>query len=512
MQSIERHRSRLLVALVCVLAWSACAGPATLRVPEREARVTFLHINDAYELEAVDGGRQGGMARLATLVKRIGGGQPHALFTHGGDAISPSVMSTYLKGEQMIAALNAIGLDVATFGNHEFDFGPAILRQRMSESKFAWLSANVFDRATGQPFGGARADMLVTAGGVRVGLFGLTMTETQTSSSPGDTVEFRRPVAVALETSGRLRAAGAQLVVAVTHQDMTADRSLAAVAGMEVDLILGGHEHEPLVAEEGRTLIVKAGGDARYLVQVDVWLDAGGRLVERSWTFHEVSARVAPDAEVASLVQRYAQRLSRELDIVIGSSAVGLEARRTPLRTQETNLANFITDAMRARARADVALINGGGIRTDRIIPPGPLRKRDINALLPFTNVVVTVEMRGRQLRDALEEGLANIEREAGGFLQVSGLRVVYDPARPPGQRVRQVTAGGAPLDPDRLYTVATIDYLVRGGDGFTAFKQTKRLVNETSGPQLSDVVLDAIQARGTIKPEVDGRLTATPQ
>jgi 2',3'-cyclic-nucleotide 2'-phosphodiesterase (5'-nucleotidase family) len=506
------RRSRLVVAVVCVLAWSACAGPATLRVAGTDARVTFLHINDAYELEPVDGGRRGGMARLATLVKQIRGAQPHAVFTHGGDAISPSVMSTYLKGEQMIAALNAIGLDAATFGNHEFDFGPAVLRQRMSESKFAWLSANVLDRASGQPFGGARADMLVTAGDVRVGLFGLTMTETQTSSSPGETVEFRKPSTVALETSRRLRAAGAQVVVAVTHQDMAADRSLAALPGVEVDVILGGHEHEPLVAEEGRTLVVKAGADARYLVQVDVWLDAGGRLAERSWTFHEVSGRISPDAEVASLVQRYAQRMSRELDIVIGSTAVGLEARRTPLRTQETNLGNFIADAMRARARADVALINGGGIRTERVIPPGPLRKRDINGLLPFTNVIVTVEMRGRQLRDALEEGLAGIEREAGGFLQVSGLRVVYDATRPPGQRVRQVTVGGAALDPDRLYTVATIDYLVRGGDGFTAFKQTKRLVSETSGPQLSDVVLDAVQAQGAIKPEVEGRLSVTPR
>ena len=505
-------RSRLLAALVCVLAWSACAGPATHRAAGSEARVTFLHINDAYELEPVDGGRRGGMARLAALVKRIRGAQPHAIFTHGGDAISPSVMSTYLKGEQMIAALNAIGLDVATFGNHEFDFGPAVLRQRMSESKFTWLSANVLDRATGHPFGGARADMLVTAGGVRVGLFGLTMTETQTSSSPGETVEFRRPAVVALDTSRRLRAAGAQLVVAVTHQDMSSDRSLAAVPGMEVDLILGGHEHEPLVAEEGRTLIVKGGEDARYLVQVDVWLDAAGRLAERSWTFHEVSARIPPDAAVASLVQRYAQHLGRELDVVIGSTTVSLDARRTPLRTQETNLADFIADAMRARTRADVALINGGGIRTDRVIPPGPLRKRDINALLPFTNVVVTLEMRGRQLRAALEEGLANIEREAGGFLQVSGLHVRYDPRHPAGDRVRQVTVGGAALDPDRVYTVATIDYLVRGGDGFTAFEQAKRLVSETSGPQLSDVVLDAIQAQGAIKPEVDGRLTATPQ
>jgi 2',3'-cyclic-nucleotide 2'-phosphodiesterase (5'-nucleotidase family) len=211
-------------------------------------------------------------------------------------------------------------------------------------------------------------------------------------------------------------------------------------------------------------------------------------------------------------VQRYVQRMSGELDIVIGSTAVGLEARRTPLRTRETNLGNFIADAMRARARSDVAVINGGGIRTERVIPPGLLRKRDINALLPFTNVVVTLEMSGRQLRDALEEGLAGIEREAGGFLQVSGLRIVYDGTRPPGQRVREVRAGAAALDPVRVYTVATVDYLTRGGDGFTAFKPARRVVSETSGPQLSDVVLDAVQAQGTIRPEVDGRLTAMPQ
>ncbi|MEX2145386.1 MAG: bifunctional UDP-sugar hydrolase/5'-nucleotidase [Candidatus Rokuibacteriota bacterium] len=506
------RRSRLLVALA-VVAWSACAGPATTsKVPERQARVTFLHINDAYELEAVDGGRRGGMARLATLVKRLRARHPAAVFTHGGDAISPSVMSSYLRGEQMIAALNAIGLDVATIGNHEFDFGPAVLRQRMSESKFTWLSANVLDRATGRPFGGARAEMLVTAGGVRVGFFGLTMTQTQTSSSPGDTVEFRAPAAAALETSRRLRAAGAQLVAAVTHQDMAADRALAAAPGMEVDVILGGHEHEPLVAEEGRTLIVKAGSDARYLVQVDVWLDARGNLVERSWTFHEVSARVPPDAEVASLARRYEVGLSRELDRVIGRTAVALEARQTPLRTRESNLGNFIADAMRARAGADVALVNGGGIRTDRVIAPGPLSRRDVHGLLPFTNAVVTLEMRGLQLRAALEEGLAGIEREAGGFLQVSGLRVVHDLGRPPGHRVREVAVGGAPLDGHRLYTVATIDYLARGGDGFTAFRPAPRLVSETSGPQLADVVLEAILAQGTIAPGIDGRLTAAPR
>jgi 2',3'-cyclic-nucleotide 2'-phosphodiesterase (5'-nucleotidase family) len=155
----------------------------------------------------------------------------------------------------------------------------------------------------------------------------------------------------------------------------------------------------------------------------------------------------------------------------------------------------------------DVALINGGGVRTDRVVPPGPLTKRDVDALLPFTNPVMTLEMSGARLRDALEQGLAQVERQGGGFLQVSGLRLVWDPRRPPGARLVSVTVDGAPLDPARSYTVAVIDYLVRGGDGMTAFGDARVLVNEASGPPLAELVLGAITEQGAIAPAVEGRI-----
>ena len=220
-----------------------------------------------------------------------------------------------------------------------------------------------------------------------------------------------------------LKARGAQLLVAVTHQEMGEDRALAAAPGVELDVILGGHEHEPLIAEEGRTLITKGGADARYLVQVDLWVGSDGRLRERSWTFHEVSARIPPDPQVAAVVRAYGERLGRELDVVVGNTSVALEGRRGPLRSQETNLGDFIADAMRAHVKTDVALINGGGIRSDRIIPPGALTRRDLAAMSPFGNVVMTLELTGRTLREVLEQALPQREREAGGFLQVSGLR-----------------------------------------------------------------------------------------
>ncbi len=471
--------------------------------------MTLLQINDAYVLEPVDGGRRGGMARLATLVKRARAANPNTIFAHAGDAISPSPMSTILRGEQMIAVLNAAGVDVATFGNHEFDFGPEVLRRRMRESRFVWLSANVVERATGAPFGAAARERVVLLGALRVGLFGLTTPETATTSAPGPAVDFLEPIDAGRAAAVALRRSGAHLVVAVTHQHMRADRALAAAA--DVDVVLGGHEHEPLVAEEGKALITKAGSDARYVVQIELWLRPDGALVERSWTFHEVSARVPEDPDVAAVVRRYGDRLNRELDTIVGRTAVPLEARRMALRIQESNLANFITDAMRARLEADVALLNGGGIRTDRIVPQGPLTKRDIHALLPFTNVVMKLAVSGVRLRETLEQGLAGLEKGGGGYLQVSGLRLTYDPRQPIGQRVVTVEVNGASLDPAQIYTLAVVDYVAGGGDGITALRDARVLVDAVSGPQLADVVLDAIVSSGTISPKTDGRLTQNP-
>ena len=523
---MTRTLSRWLLVVVVVLA--ACAAPRSPNPPspasglspaapgqqppasaDGEVRITLLQINDVYTLDPVDEGRRGGFARLATLVKRIRRENAATVMALAGDTISPSVASTLLQGRHMIAGLNALGLDLATFGNHEFDFGPTVLTERMRESTFSWLSANVLERASGRPFGGAQREVLLTLAGVRVGVFGLTTAEVVKSSSPGADVEVREPIAAAREVSQALRQRGAQIVVAVTHLDMREDRALAERA--DVDVILGGHEHEPLVFEEGKTLITKAGSDARYLVQVDLWMDRDGRRRERSWTFHEIGPRLAEDPEVAAVVKTYDAQVSRELDVVVGRTTVALESRRGRLRTEETNLGDFITDAMRARMQVDVAVMNGGGIRGDRVVPPGALSRRDVVAMLPFGNVVVSIELTGRALRTALEQGLARREREGGGFLQISGATLTLDPSRPVGQRIVAVEIGGAPLDPERRYRVAVPDYVANGGDGITAFREGRVLVDAESGPLAAEVLLQAVAAAGTIAPAVEGRIRVVP-
>ena len=498
---------RVRLAAWCLAAgvFAGCAASDHAPAASRPVEITLLQINDTYVLEPVDDGRRGGMARLATLVRRLRAAHPNVVFAHAGDMLSPSPMSTALRGAQMIATLNAVGLELATFGNHEFDFGVRVLGERMAESRFAWLSANVLERGDPRPLGGATRDRMLERGGVRLGFFGLTTADAATASAGGRDAEFREPLAEGTAVAADLRRRGARLVVALTHQHLQADRALAAAA--DVDVILGGHEHEPLVAEEGKALVTKAGSDARYLVEVSVWLRPDGAIVERSWTFHEVSARLPEDPDVAAVVRSFEDRLNRELAMEVGRTTVPLEARRAPLRTTETNLGDFVTDALRARLGADVALMNGGGIRTDRIVPVGPLTRRDVLGLLPFTNVAMKVAVTGARLREALEQGLSRIERAGGGFLQVSGLRMTFDPRQPAGRRVLAVEVGGAPLDPTKTYTVAVVDWIARGGDGVTALADGRILVDAADGPMISDVLLEAITARGPISPVLDGRL-----
>ena len=502
-------RARRLVSLVLVLALVA-AGCGTLRqstaVPDL-VKLTVLQINDAYAIEPVDDGKRGGMARLATLVKELRAKNPNTLFLLGGDFLSPSVLSTYLKGRQMIAVLDAIGMDAVTFGNHEFDFGPGVLVERMRESRFAWISSNVRDPRTGGALGGAQHDRIVTLDGIRVGLLGLTLPETAHTAVGGRDVIFDDPIRAGVDTANALRRRGAQVVIALTHQDMDADRELGDKAA--IDVIVGGHEHEPLVAETARAIVTKAGSDARYLVQIDLWVTRDGRLVERSWTFHEVSARFSPDPAIEKLVARYTAEFERELAGPVGRTDVALDARRQILRSQETGVGNFIADVMREALGADVAVMNGGGIRGDRIFPPGPLIRRDVYTLVPFSNAVLKMELTGLALRQMLEHGLAQADNLGGGFLQISGAQVGYDGRRPAGNRIISLEVGGKGVDPNARYSVATIDFIANGGDGHTAFRGARVLVAPASAPDLPTLVLRAIEAKKTIAPAVEGRIRA---
>jgi 5'-nucleotidase len=495
-------------AVLLGLGLAALAGCGLVREPDRPpTRLTLLQFNDHYVLEPLDReGTRGGMARIATLVARTRAESPHTLLALAGDTLSPSVMSAVLRGEQMIAAWNQLGLDVATFGNHEFDFGPEVLRARMGESRFRWVSSNVVERATGRPFGGALATHAVEAGGVTVGFLGLTVPDTSHTSSPGPGVEFRDPVASARQAVAALTRDRRPVLVAVTHQNMPADEALAR-AVPELALVVGGHEHDPLESVVGGTLITKAGSDGAFVVRVDLQATRDGKVLARQHRFVPVTAELPEDPAMAALVARYEARLDAELGVPVGETAVPLDARNAVLRTRETNVGNLVADVIRARLAADVGVMNGGGIRGNRVVPAGVLTRRDVRTLLPFLNVLVKLEVPGRVLLAVLERSVAAFPAESGGFLQVSGVSFTFDPGRPPGQRVVEARVGGAPLDPERAYTLATTSYTAQGGDGYRMLVSAKPLVFPEDGPGLADALAEAIGRAGAVAPRVEGRI-----
>lgn len=493
-------------ALALVLFITAFITTAAQEKTQCNVKVTILQVNDVYQFAPVDQGKSGGLGRVLTLKKSIQQENPNTLFLMAGDTISPSVESITHKGAQMIEAWNAVGLDYATFGNHEFDFGPEVLVERIKESKFGWLAANVIDKRTGQPFGDAKRFVVREFGGVKVGLFGLVLPDTKTTSRPGDNVEFRSPCDTAKEVVSELHGQGVKVVVALTHLSMREDKEVARCAG--VNLIVGGHEHTLLESHAGSAPIFKMTADARELGRIDLNISPAGELDSIDWKVIPVDSTTKEAPEFAAVYRKYANLLT-ELAKPIGRTSVALDARSKENRTRETNVGNFITDAFRRATAADIGLMNGGSVRADTIIGPGRLTQRDLLSILPFKNKLVKIEVTGATLRAALEHGVSRIapDAEPGGFPQVSGVQYSFDASRAPGSRLVDVKVNGLPLDNAKKYTLTTTTFIgLDGGDGYSMFKGATVIIPPDRAPVDVDVVRKAL-GRRAIAPRVEGRI-----
>jgi 5'-nucleotidase len=505
---LQRRRA---LALLLMLVWGLAAATMAQAPASRCVRITLLQVNDVYQFMPVDRGTQGGLARVSTLRKQIMKDSPNTLFLFSGDTISPSVESIKLRGQQMIDAWNNIGLDYATLGNHEFDFGADELLKRMKESRFQWLAANVTDDK-GNSFGGMPPFVIREVGGIKVGIFGILLPETMTTSKPGPTVKILNSCETAKRVVPQMRAAGAQIIVALTHLSMREDKQLAHCVP-EIDLIVGGHEHTLLQSLAGHTPIFKMTADARQLGRYDLTVDrATGKLQSVDWEVIPVNDKVAEDPQFAAVTEKY-KDLLKTYNEMVGRSNVRLDARSEANRTGETNVGDFVADSLRQAMGADVALINGGTIRADTIYEPGLLSKHDVLAILPFGTEVVKIEVTGATLRRALEHGVGQSGpgAEPGRFPQVSGLRFSFETNSPAGSRVKKITVGGQPLDDKKTYTLATNVYLVGGGDGYDMFKGTKLLTKKGEEQVDSEILSKAIaSASQGISPQVDGRIEWT--
>ena len=498
------RRTALALALLITAIFSIAAQQKT----DCSVKVTLLQVNDVYQFAPVDQGTKGGLARVMTLRKSIQQENPNTLFLMAGDTISPSVESITLKGAQMIEAWNAAGLDYATFGNHEFDFGPDVLKERIKESKFNWVAANVIDKTTNKPFGDVPPFVVREFGGVKIGIFGLVLPETRSTSRPGDNVEFRNPCETAKEVVSQLHAQGVKVVVALTHLSMREDKEVARCA--DVNLIIGGHEHTLLESHAGKAPIFKMTSDGRELGRIDLNISpTTGELESIDWKVIPVDSTIKEAPELAAVYKKHAGLLA-QLAKPIGNTSVALDARSAQNRTRETNVGNFVADAFRKATAADIGFMNGGSIRADTIMSPGRLTMRDLLSILPFKNKLVKIEVTGATLRAALEHGVSRSAEDAepGGFPQVSGIQFSFDATRKPGNRLVDVKVNGLPLNDEKKYTLTTSTFLaLEGGDGYTMFKGSPILIPADRGPVDSDVLKTAISSRRSIAPKVEGRI-----
>ena len=506
---MPRYLFSTLRSLVTTVLIVCCALPAVAQQKTVcNVRVTLLQLNDVYQFTPVDQGTTGGIARVSTLRKSIQLENPNTLFLLAGDTISPSVESITYKGAQMIEAWNTAGLDYATFGNHEFDFGPEVLKQRMTESKFGWIAANVIDTRTGKPFGDAKSFVIREFSGVKIGIFGLVLPETKTTSRPGPDVEFRSPCETAKQIVPEIHAQGAKVVVALTHLSMREDKEVAHCA--DVDLIIGGHEHTLLESQAGHTPIFKMTADARQLGRFDLNIAPSGELDSIDWQVIAVDDTTKDDPQFLSIYRKYAGLLAK-LARPVGRTAVPLDARSAENRTKETNVGNLVADSYRRATGSDVAIINGGSIRADEVIGPGRLTVRNVLSILPFKNKLIKIEITGAILRAAIENGVSRSAEDSqpGGFPQVSGIRFSFDASRKPGSRVVDIAVNGQPLDETRKYSLTTTTFLaLDGGDGYSVLKGAPVITAPEKLPLDSDVLQRLISVQKVVRPRVEGRIT----
>jgi 5'-nucleotidase len=494
------------LALLALGAVGAAPVASEALGSRENAQLTVLHLADVYEIAPVDGGKYGGLARVAALERQLAAEKSHVLLTIGGDFLSPSVASSIFQGEQMVAALGATGLDLATLGNHEFDFGPELLRRRMREAPWDWVVSNVVDAATGEPFGGAAPWLVRRYGDLAVGFLGLCLAGDEIPAKKRQGVEFLDPFDAAERYLPELEREGVDVIVALTHLDFADDVRLAR-RFPAIDLILGGHEHFPITTQVEHSLIIKPGSDARNVARVDVSRPRADGPIEKHFELVPIVEELAAEPVTAGVVAEWESRLDRELAVTVGAASEPLNAVAEQVRSREVNLGNLFADAMRRETGAEIAILNSGSIRSNRVYPPGELTRRDLVAMHPFGGIACEVEVSGETVAAALENGFSRLGESAGRFPQVGGIEVEVDPEQPPGQRVVAATVDGQPLDPTRQYTVAITDYMLEGGDGYSMFAEARVLVSPEAGGMLVSLLEATVRERQPLAPRVEGRI-----
>ncbi|MEE9388015.1 MAG: bifunctional metallophosphatase/5'-nucleotidase [Paracoccaceae bacterium] len=500
-----------------------------------EYSLTILHTNDFHArfepvskydsgCSAEDNGEGkcfGGTARMVTAIAEARARSDNSLLLDGGDQFQGTLFYTYYKGAMAAEFMNQLGYDAMTVGNHEFDDGPEVLRGFVDAVDFPILMSNA--DVSGEPLlaGAIQKSKIINKGGRLIGLIGLTPQDTDELASPGDNVVFSDPVAAVQSEVDLLTAAGADIIIVLSHSGFNVDQRVAFET-KGVDIIVGGHSNTllsntndraagPYPMMIGLTAIVQAYAYGKYLGELDVIFDDSGKIIGIEGEPNLLDASVAEDADAKARVAELAAPLDEIRNRVVASAAGAIDGDRSNCRAVECQMGNLVADAMLDRVKdqgIQIAIANGGGLRAS--IDAGDVTMGEVLTVLPFQNTLSTFQVSGATVIKALENGVSQVEDGGGRFPQVAGMKYTFDASMEPGSRISDVMVdmGGSyvPIDPDKIYGLVSNNYVRGGGDGYKMFRSAANAYD--FGPDLADVTAEYMAAQGAYTPYLDGRIT----
>ena len=464
----------------------------------------WLQINDVYEMLPLEGGLSGGLARLSKLEQKLIARNPNTRMVLAGDFLSPSAIGAAefegrkLAGRQMLDTLAEAGLDITTFGNHEFDISEEDFRLRLKETRnrFTWISANVLDAKTDLPFEGTLPHQVIEFADqdgdrVRVGILSVTL-----DSNRKPYVKYKPFIETAKQTVAALQKEKADIILALTHLSIDEDRELAReVPGIE--LIMGGHEHVAMRVRVENTLsgkeviITKADANAKTAWIHALNWDPKSKTANLNSTLQEIGDRTPEDTRITTLANKWIERAYQgyrqrgfEPNAKVSDLKIPLDGREKRIRSESTELSEALLDAlMNQSPEAEIALFNSGLIRIDDIIQPGRLNEYDILRIAPFPDDILTARMKGSDLIKIRDYNKAAVGD--GMFLHIRS----SDPL--------------SQLDPAREYKVVMNTYLagrLRGGlalssDGKTALAQDP-MIEPKTGMEFRKAIITSLRSK----------------
>lgn len=496
--------------LLAFLLLTACHTQRVAEAPETIVELTILQLNDVYEIAPLEGGKAGGLARVASLLRTLEMDNPNTIAILAGDFLSPTFMGNLkmddgerIAGLQMVETLNALGLDYVTFGNHEFDLSSgALLEKRMAQSDFRYICANTFHKTPEgvRPFRQGDADVpsQVLHPVVQDGkTYNFAILGVCLPFNKADYVEYTDVTTTFRDQVTQARQS-ADVVLAMTHLNIDEDTLLAkAVPG--VPLFMGGHDHTNMRFQIGGTTITKADANAKTVYVHRVRYNPARRTTEVTSELFVIDDKSAEDAATAAVVSKWqgdlnglvmkmgydpAQVLRQLTEPLIGTEAL--------VRSTQTNYGLLANRAyQRAWPGADVYAFNSGSLRIDDNVS-GVLTTYDLLRSFPYGGPIVEMEMTGAQLELLLNTGTTTNYGE-GGYLQ----RLHAD--NPQGQWV----IGGRPLHTSATYKVVLPQFVAAGREANLAWladlPYTARETLSINGQSVKNDIRDIIIAHCTL-------------